>query len=378
MTPDFKKILVLALAGAGDALMATPFLKELRLAFPQAQIDVLVLQGPVARAVLEGNPNINNLMLHNFVAESPWRSVQFCLRLRRERYDASFSLMPQNRFAYNFVAWLIGARERIGFDYAVNCGALSRWLLTRCIREDEAQHLVDNDLRLLSEALDLPLRTDTHHLELVIGDNNRDFASQFIQTHHLEHKRLIGFHPGSGTTKNLILRRWAPERWAELARRLVTEDEQTVILLFGAAEEQVLRDNIRSQSGLAPNRLLNVGRLELKQAAALIGRLNIFICCDTLLTHIAAAMNTPTVEILGPTPAASIYPYGVPHRIVRLDLWCSPCYRYARHGIRCVNPIYLQCLKELTPQMAADAIRKLTNGSDNKLNGAGSSTAHQN
>ena len=362
MMPDFKKFLVLALAGAGDALMATPFLKELRLAFPQAQIDVLVLQGPVARAVLENNPNINNLMLHNFVAESRWRSMQFCLRLRQKGYDASFSLMPQNRFAYNFVAWLIGARERIGFDYAVNCGALSRWLLTRCVREDETQHLVDNDLRLLSEGLGIPLQTNAHHLELRLGDQERAGADHFILTHRLANKRLVGFHPGSGLTKNLALRRWAPEHWAALARRIVTEDEQTVILLFGAFEEQSLRDDIRSRSGLSPDHLLDAGQMDLKQAAALIAQMHVFVCCDTLLTHIAAAMGTPTVEILGPTPAASIYPYGVSHRIVRLDLSCSPCYRYSRHGIRCINPVYLQCLKELSPQMVAEAINRLANG----------------
>ena len=371
MMPGFKKILVLALAGAGDALMATPFLKELRIALPQAQIDVLVLQGPVARAVLEGNPNINNLMLHNFVGETRRCSLQFCLRLRREHYDASFSLMPQNRFAYNFIAWLIGARKRFGFDYAVNCGAMSPWLLTHRIHEDESRHLVDNNLRLLAEAIGRPPQLDAHHLELFVAERDGAFAGQFLQTHNLVGKQLIGFHPGSGTTKNLALRRWPPERWADLARSLVSKDNTTAILLFGAAEEQPVREAIRSQAGLAPDRLVDAGQLELKQATALIGRMNVFVCCDTLLTHIAAAMRTPTVEILGPTPPASIHPYGIAHRIVRLDLWCSPCYRYSRHGIRCINPVYLKCLRELTPPMVAEAVNELRSDGERTHKDAG-------
>ena len=363
MIPDYNKMLVLALAGAGDVLMATPFLKELRLAFPQAQLDVLVLQGAVARAMLEGNPNINRLMLFNFVGESRRRSLQFCLSLRREHYDISFSLMPQNRFEYNLIAWLIGARERIGFDYAVNCGARSRWLLTRCLPEDETRHLVDSNLRLLPEALGRPLQLSAHHLELNLGAEPYAAVERFLQAHMLEGRRLIGFHPGSGTTKNLHLKRWDVGHWAALAQRLCVQEAKATILLFGSQDEAKLRADIRAASQLPADRLVDTDRMELKTSAALVGHMHFMVCIDGLLAHIAAAQDVPCVTLFGPTPASATRPYLVPHRIARLDLPCSPCYRYSRHGIHCVNPNYLQCLRELTPAMVAaqvdDLLREL-------------------
>ncbi|TAN37347.1 MAG: lipopolysaccharide heptosyltransferase family protein [Verrucomicrobia bacterium] len=359
MTPDFKKILVLALAGAGDTLMATPFLKELRLACPHAQIDVLVLQGAVAHAVLDGNPNLNRLMLYDFVSEGRRRSLQFCLDLRREKYDVSFSLMPQNRFEYNLIARLIGARERIGFDYAVKCGALSRWLLTRTLREDESLHLADSNLRLLPEALDRPLQLREHHLEIAVQEEHRAAAERFIQTHHLQGRRLIGFHPGSGTTKNLVLKRWGMVQWATLGRQLCEKYPDATLLLFGSKDEESLRAEIRTQSPLPAERLVDGGNLALKESAALLGKMQIMVCIDGLPAHLAAAQGVPCVALFGPTPPTATRPYGVPHRIARLDLPCSPCYRYSRRGIRCINPNFLQCLHDLAPATVATLVDEL-------------------
>lgn len=354
---DRRKILVLCLAGVGDVLMATPLMRELRHAYPSAVIDVLVMQTAVARDILAGNPHVNEVIYFNFMTEPRWRSLAFCLELRKRHYDCSLTPMPQNRLEYNLVAWLIGARERVGFDY-IHAGATGRSIcLTKRIAERAAEHVVENNLRLLSEALGSPLASPSHALDLVIGEADKRFARDFIEQNNLAGHHLIGFHPGSGTTKNLALRRWAPEKWAELARLLVARDASVRIIMFGAPAEQGLREEIQAKSRLAAGRLYSACPGRISESAALIGRMQCFVCCDTLLTHIAAAVQVPTVEILGPTDPRSIYPYGVPHRIVRTGIACSPCYGYSRHGIRCTNPDPMKCLKEVTPEMVFAAVK---------------------
>src|SRR5580700_2323814 len=54
------KILVISLAGIGDALLATPLIHELRANFPEATIDGFVLW-PGSRNLLENNPHLNHL-----------------------------------------------------------------------------------------------------------------------------------------------------------------------------------------------------------------------------------------------------------------------------------------------------------------------------
>ena len=357
-----NKILVLCLAGVGDVLMATPLLRELRQAYPTAILDVLVMQTTVARDILAGNPNVNTVHYFNFMAESRWRALAFCFKLRKERYDCSLSPMPQNRVEYDLVAKLVGARERVGFDY-IHRGLVGHsFCLTKRIKERADLHVVDNNLRLLPEALGIPLSGKKQALDLVLTAEHRRFAQDFRGQHALSGPCLIGFHPGSGTTKNLALRRWPTGKWAELARLLAAHDDTIRIVMFGAASEQSMRDEIQSKSGLESGRLTSACPGNILESAALMAEMDCFVCCDTLLTHIAAAVQVPTVEILGPTDPRSIYPYGVPHRIVRTGIACSPCYVYSRHGIRCTNPEPMKCLNDVSPEMVFKAVIDMMNG----------------
>jgi len=146
----------------------------------------------------------------------------------------------------------------------------------------------------------------------------------------------------------------------ELAR-LLGRDERVHILLFGGPEEQGLREAIEKDSQLPASRILDAGNLPILEVAALMERLDGFVCNDALLTHVAAAVNIPTVVIQGPLPHWSTRPYACrKYKVVRLDLPCSPCYGYAKYGIRCTNRMRVQCLKEITPQQVAAALKELT------------------
>ena len=357
MTP--QKVLLISLGGAGDTLMATPLLGAVRAAFPRSEIDVLTMQGAVAGGVLKGNRAVTRHLHHEFMKCSWFSSLRFCAGLRRHRYDVSFTVMPQNRLEYNVVTWLIRARLRIGFRFGQSCGALPGLFLTDTVDEDESAHLVDNNLRLLTEGLGVAVPDEgDRHLTLVLDPENDAAADAFIAAAGLEGAPLTGLHPGSGSTKNLALRRWPPEQWAAVLKLLAVEPERR-FLLFGGPDEASLRDAIREQSGLGPDRLVDVQLDDIRDVAALLGRMQSFLCCDTLLTHIAAARAVPTVVVMGPTPHTSVRPYACPHRIVRLGLVCSPCYRYSRHGIRCTNPQFLKCLQDISPEQVKSAVEEL-------------------
>lgn len=353
-----RRILVITLAGAGDTLLATPLIRELHTAFPAAAIDVLTMQGAPARQVLEGNPCIAESLHHDFLHESKLKSVLYCLKLRLRGYDLSFTVMPQNRFEYNLITRLIGAPRRIGFEFVIECGARARRLLTKTVREDMALHVAENNLRLFTEGLGRPLSRTEQPLELHIGPASHAAAAEFLRAGGLEGRRLIGFHPGSGTTKNLILKRWPPERWAELAAR-VGRDPDQAILLFGSPDELPLRRQILEASRVPASRIAIPPPGSVQDTAALMKRLAVFVCGDTLLTHVAAAVQAPTVELMGPTVPASTGPYRVPSRIVRLGLPCSPCYGFSKFGIHCTQPVSMQCMKAIEPSMVEDAIRSL-------------------
>ena len=85
-----NRILVLSLSGIGDTLMATPMLHELRLQYPSATLDVLVLWAGAAQ-VLRGNPHVREVIQHDFLKASQASSAARCLELRGRRYDLSIN-----------------------------------------------------------------------------------------------------------------------------------------------------------------------------------------------------------------------------------------------------------------------------------------------
>jgi heptosyltransferase-2 len=354
-----RRILVISLAGAGDTLLATPALRELRTAFPAAGIDVLTMQGAVPREVLEENPCVSRWLHFDFLREGRARSIAFCLSLRRRTYDLSLTVMPQNRLEYNVISWLIGARERLGFEFVCDCGARPRRFLTHVVREDRRLHVVDNNLRLFTEGLGLPLASGDPRPELHVGPEHEAAAAAFCARPPAAGRTLVGFHPGSGTTKNLILKRWPAPNWAELARRVAATDPGVHIVLFGSPDETPLRREIAAASGLSADRIDLAPDGPVRATAALIRRMACFVCGDTLLTHVAAAVGTPVVEIVGPTDPAATGPYKVPHRIVRLGLPCSPCYFFSMHGIHCTHATPMACLAGLDAARVEAAVLEL-------------------
>ncbi len=64
----------------------------------------------------------------------------------------------------------------------------------------------------------------------------------------------------------------------------------------------------------------------LNRLAALIGRAKLFVGIDSAPMHIAAAMQTPTVALFGPSGEFNWGPWQVAHRVVTSDAHrCRPC-----------------------------------------------------
>ena len=70
------KILVISLAGIGDTLIATPFIRELRENFPGMAIDALV-RWPGAKDLLEHNPNVNRVFQKDLMTCGKFAALRF-------------------------------------------------------------------------------------------------------------------------------------------------------------------------------------------------------------------------------------------------------------------------------------------------------------
>lgn len=341
------KILVISLAGIGDTLFATPLIHEVRVNFPDATIDALVLWRG-AKSLLENNPHLNTVHQRNLIAEPKIGSLKFLAALRRAGYDVTLNTFPQSRRHYRLVAKFINAPVRVSHGYE-SSGGIDGWLVNKTLLQDYSQHAVENNLALLAPLGAKP-KLPAHRYEIYLTESEQSWAGDFIARHKLSGRPLLGIHVGSGGTKNLALRRWPLANYVELVRRLRHDRPDAGILFFGGPEEKVDHEKIRALTG--DGDLLFPQSENLRQAAALIGKCAAFLSVDTALMHVAAAMQVRgQIVIETPTWNRPIEPYANSFALVKNPVVAGrnlEFYRYDGGAIKGTSEELIACMASVS------------------------------
>jgi lipopolysaccharide heptosyltransferase II len=347
------KILILALSGIGDALMFTPALTLLRKTYPDAQIDALVMFAGV-KDMYERNPALNNVLYFNFLKEDAASSLKYILSLRK-KYDASINVYPANRKEYNIINFLIGAKKKAGVKYLRKDNQNLGWLNNFRIAENDSLHNVQENIKLCEKLFNISFNEEPD-LNFPLSNEDENFAREYISKLDLKDDELVvGFHPGSATLKNHERRRWEPEKFIALGKKLI-EKKNAKILIFGGPEEKELKNKIKDEIN-SPN-VFTVETENLPQSAAVMKRCNVFVSNDSSLMHIASAMKLNVVAIIGPTNPNYIHPWHTNHKIVTLNLECAPCFIYSPRPLICFRTdVKFKCIKEVNVDMVYDAVK---------------------
>ncbi len=310
------RVLLLRLERIGDLLMTREAIARTRAVWPAAEIDLVVgsWNVPLARW-MPAVSRVEALDVPWLAREGTGQSWPALLTHARgwssRRYDLVLNFEPDLRS--NLLAWLSGAPRRAGYW----TGGGGAWL-TDALAYDPAAHVSTNALRLLAHCAPAsavhtgetpPLTPDTTALE----------AARDALAGAPADRPLVGVHVAGGRPS----KQWHLDRFAQVAATLAREDDVTVVLT-GAAADRPLVDQVRA--ALPGARVIDTaGRLDLAASAALLARMHVLITGDTGPMHLAAAMGTPVVALFGPSDPRRYGPLGDGHRILRVQLPCSPC-----------------------------------------------------
>ncbi len=355
-----EKILILALPGIGDALLATPMIERLRAAKPGAEIHAFVMFSST-REMYEADPNIDRVHHYDFLNESKSGAMKFIRSLRKLRFDISINIYPQNRREYNLIGLMIGAKRRLAIRYRRRDPQNLSWMNTDTLLEDDTLHCVQENVRLLSllgiteELNEASLPT----LRLNIAENHLKWADNWIKERRIgADELLIGFHAGTALFKNHIRRRWEPEKFAELAER-ITKELGAKVLLFGGPDDSDANRIIRARAG---EFVIPVETKSILDSAAVMCRLNLFVSNDSALMHIAGALSLPTVAIFGPTNETYVHPWKTRYKIVHTGIECRPCFVYSPKPLTCyrVDPTeHFLCIRAIEVEQVLSAVKEL-------------------
>jgi heptosyltransferase-2 len=143
---------------------------------------------------------------------------------------------------------------------------------------------------------------------------------------------------------------WRPEYFAELADRLIDQQNATV-LLSAAPKERPIVEAVKRYMKHAPLDLSNKG-VTLGSLKEVVRRCDLMVTNDTGPRHIAAAMDVPVVTIFGPTHPEWTEIYYAKERQVAVKVFCGPCQKK-------VCPLDHRCMTRLTPNMVYEAAMDL-------------------
>jgi heptosyltransferase-2 len=308
-----KKLLIRSVNWIGDAIMTTPAIDVIRENFPQAELTLLA------------NPLVSQLFQHftaldriiTFDRTGIHRGIIGRIRLagelRKEHFDAAI-ILP-NSFDSALIPWMAGIPCRLGKN------SDGRGLLlsgrTEPGKPGTGRHEIENYLDLL-RSFGITGQSCSPRLVTTAAEQE-DAENRLSGAGITRDDFLLGINPGAtfGSAK-----RWYPDRFAEVARRLSAEWGTKLVIFGGPGETDIAAEIERHLQGAVLNL---AGKTDVRQLMALIQRCNFFITNDSGPMHIAAALDVPLVAVFGPTDHTGTAPSSKNARIVRKDVACAPC-----------------------------------------------------
>jgi len=289
-----RRVLVVVTRRIGDVLLATPVVRSIKAAWPQAHVDVLVFGG--TQGFLVGSPDVHRVLTvperPGFVAHLKWVAT-----LARA-YDLALSLLPGDR--PTIYAWIAGKR-RAGLLENDRKSLWKRALLDAWVPFDKREtHTVRAHLALLPA---IGVAPSAHVLPSWTPDDERAV------------ERLLG--PLKGEPYAVLhpypkfrYKMWTEAGWIAVAQSLADRGLRVVLTGGPDADE---RQYVRGVAERMRDALDVAGKLSVGGTALVVSKAAVYVGPDTAVTHAAAALGVPTVAIYGPTNPVKWGPWPAGH-----------------------------------------------------------------
>jgi len=341
---ELRNLLIVRLSSLGDIIHTLPAFQSLRATFPSARIDWLV-ESRLAffLGAVDGVDRILPIDTHSMrvrpLSFEAWRGLWAPIRaLRASHYDMAIDFQGLLKTAV--LSRLSGAAIRVGFPKALVRERPAHWFYHRSAPEPQAQeHVVRLNLLLAETA---GARSGEWRAPLKSIDSDRQAIENLFLPEQLTEYVVI--NPGGGWPT----KRWHPVCYGQLAARIQSEMRFRVVVTTGPGEDY-LYAGIAAQCPDPPPVHLRVPFLQL---IPLFRKARLVVAGDTGPLHLACALGTPVVGLLGPTSPIRNGPWSANDEVVARRLSCSYC-----NGRSC--PTSTECMDIPVAEVFAAVARSL-------------------
>lgn len=282
-----QNLLLIKTSSLGDVLHNLPVVTDICKHYPAANIDWVVEESFAALPAL--HPRVQRIIP---VAIRRWRKAWWasrgeinavCNTLRERHYDLALDTQGLLKSA---LITRCAPGPRCGMDWKSAREPLASLFYDRTFFVPKGQHAVERNRQLAGQALGYT----------PVGAPDYGIVAPATPLPWLNRSTpyVVLLHATSRDDKL-----WEETKWVELGSIFARQGLQ-LVLPWGSASEKVRSERL---AAAIPN-AISPPRLNLDEAAALLAHAHAAIGVDTGLSHLAAALNVPTIGLYTATDPA--------------------------------------------------------------------------
>ena len=287
------KIAIVKLSALGDIVHAMVALQFIKAHSPTIQIDWIVEES--FAEVLKNNPDINNILTVNLKSLKTnklgiFQQIKNVCNYALNNYDLVVD--AQGLIKSAIIARLLG-RHITGFDTDSIREKAASWLYDDKVACPYDTNAIVRNAFVLCSPLGINIKVEQilNKKPFLFFNNEDPQIYSFLQN---DQKNIVLVIGSSWDSKN-----YPAEKFVKIALAL----KYNCLVVWGSEQE---RENANWMSTQSSN-IKVMPKLDLNSLKALIAKADLLIGNDTGPTHIAWALNRPSITIFGPTPIRMAY-----------------------------------------------------------------------
>lgn len=337
------KILLIKMSSMGDIFHTFPAITELKALHPQAEIHWVVEDS--FKEIAAWHPAVSKIIpihLRRWMKERKLSSLaefkQWKSHLQTEAYDIVVD--AQGLLKSSLIARAALSRTIHGYDRHSARESISHWFYDRRHRVNKNQHAVQRTRQLFGKIFGY---TSAEHINFGINQN-------FSHVQKISNKLI--FIIGTSWVTKL----WSTSEWQQLTQ-IALDSGFNIEIIWGSAEEQAIAQKIIDvcPGATRPAERMSITAVaeKLVEAAGVIG-------LDTGFSHLAGALETPTIAIYGPTSPTKVGLIGDHTLNMQLTpaLDCMPCHKRYCKWLPENSTDTPPCMSKIHAQQVWDELKK--------------------
>lgn len=350
-----KDMLLVRTDGLGDLILAIPILKHIKEAYRGSYIVLLTREEWVS--LFRECPYIDEIIPWNIrrYRASILCRIRFLRSLRKRNFKLAIHPVYSRESLSDEVFCCCRAAEKIGIDGDLNNigpreKSMNNRYYSRLIEiSDDVNSEIDRNRKFTESLIGKSIDPKEFQPELWPSGSDRAVAQGLLKQAGLDPLSdiIVAIFPGASWRG----KQWASDSYAEIADR-ATEQYGAKIAVCGG--ETDLAAAVAVTSKMKARSVNLVGRVSLRELAAICESCCLFIGNDTGPLHIAVAMGTPTLCIMGGGHFGRFHPYGDPakNRLVFKRMDCYNCnWKCIYKTVRCIEEIRVDDVWHETQKM---------------------------